>query len=278
MSESVAIVTVNWNTKLLLDLLLQSIKRYTPEPHTMYVFDNASKDGSAKLVERIDDVVLIRSEENVGHVGGLNELARIVPEDIMLCLDTDSHVYRSGWLPALVSHLGPQVKAVGYQSGYAGDPKLVARCLHAFGLLVDLRPFRAAGIEPDFGPLVRDGEQIVDVAGQVSLAIEELGYETKALMTDEETKNVPAELRRYPGLSGREYHDGYGTYFIHHLFYGSRPYLRQRTVSDLYRLLRAAYPNVEPGRRAGPALAAYYARCLATPSLAPTVLRSAWRR
>lgn len=271
---SVAIATVNYNTQPLLELLVRSIERYTPEPHRIYVFDNGSTDGSREYLAGLDEVVSVLAKENVGHTGGLNTLVKDMTEDVLVCLDTDAHVYREGWLSALLEELDGTVKAVGFQSGFGGDPGKVAKSLHAFCLLVDLRPFREAGKLPDFSPVVEDGRQVIDVAGRISFDLAELGFDVKILMTDEESKAVPAAARRYPDLPGREYHDGAGRYFIHHLFYGSQPYLGRRSVSILRRLLHEAYAHVQPGRSAWAIVVPYTVRSLLTPSLRGKMLRS----
>lgn len=272
--RSVAIAVVNWNTKPLIQLLVRSIRRYTPEPHALYVFDNGSRDGSAAWLARQSDVTLVRVPENAGHAGGLNALARTVTEDLFLCLDSDAHVYRDGWLSPLVSHLDDHVRAVGYQSGFLGDPRFVSASLHAFCMLVDLRPFRERGVNPDFSSLIEDGRQVVDTAGQVSLALKDWGYETKVLMTDEETKAIRPESRRYPGQPGRVYHDGYGDFFIHHLFFASRPSLRRFGLSEQYRFLRAAYEHVDPTVSPARIVGGYFLRRLLTPGLRVEALRS----
>ena len=270
----VAIAVVNWNTKPLTELLVRSIRRYTPEPHRLYVFDNASRDGSAEWLARQDDLTLVPARENVGHAGGLNALARSVTEDLFLCLDSDAHVFREGWLTALASHLDDRVRAVGYQSGFLGDPRYVSASLHAFCLLVDLRPFRERGVDPDFESVIEDGRQLVDTAGKVSLALRDWGYETKVLMSDEETKAIPPESRRYPGHPGRIYHDGYGNFFIHHLFFASRPSLRRFGLAEQYRFLRAAYRHVDPAVSPARVVAGYFLRRLLTPGLRLEALRS----
>lgn len=272
MTPPVAIATVNWNTRLLVELLADSVRRHTPEPHTFYVADNGSRDGSVGFLQSRDDVVLVETGANIGHSAALEQLAATVEEDYLLCLDSDAHVYRDGWLTALFAHLDETTRAVGYQSGFGGDPELVSRSLHAFCLLIDLRPFRAQGRPVRFQPVVVDGRQVADVAAPVSLDLQEMGFVAKSLMDNAETKTVPVEARRYPDLPGREYHDGAGNYFIFHLFYGSQPYLRKRNVTTIHALLAAAYAHLDPGRHVSLALGRYYLRCLLTPELTRRVL------
>jgi len=272
MTPRVAIATVNWNTRPLLELLLDSIDQHTPEPHRVYVADNGSSDGSQSFLRKRPGVVLVETGSNIGHAPALERIAATVDEDFLLCLDSDTHVYRTGWLSALFAHLDDRTRAVGYQSGFGGDPELVGRSLHAFCLLIDLRPFRERGKAVEFMPVVRDGRQVADVAARVSLDLQEMGYETESLMSNDETKTVPDEQRRYPAAPGREYHDGAGNFFIFHLFYGSQPYLRKRNVLTVHGLLKVAYADIDPRRRVALGLVRYYLRCLFTPALTRRVL------
>jgi GT2 family glycosyltransferase len=49
---TLSVLIVNWNTRDLLRACLQSLRRHPPaEPMEVWVLDNASRDGSAEMVQ-----------------------------------------------------------------------------------------------------------------------------------------------------------------------------------------------------------------------------------
>ncbi len=77
MTPPVAIAVVSWNTRELLDACLRSLHADAQAARAeVWVFDNASSDGSPDLVaERHPWVRLIRSSENLGYGRAVNRVA-----------------------------------------------------------------------------------------------------------------------------------------------------------------------------------------------------------
>lgn len=110
-----SILIVNWNTKDLLRICLQSIERFPPsEPHEVVVVDNASGDGSAEMVaSEFPKVQLVASKVNTGYAKGnnlafaaasgewlltLNPDTEFVDNSLDVAIDCLSHASRAGCL------------------------------------------------------------------------------------------------------------------------------------------------------------------------------------
>lgn len=90
-----SIVIVNWNTRDLLRLCLDSIGRFSPaEPHEIIVVDNASEDGSASMVaSEFSHVNLIRNSTNLGYAKGNNQGISASNGEMVLTLNPDTEFF-----------------------------------------------------------------------------------------------------------------------------------------------------------------------------------------
>lgn len=82
--------------------------------------DNASEDDSVRILEQeFPEVELIRFSQNHGFAGGYNRAVGLVPEEIVVLLNSDVEV-APGWLEPLVALLDeePGIAAV--------QPKILA--------------------------------------------------------------------------------------------------------------------------------------------------------
>jgi GT2 family glycosyltransferase len=102
----VVAVTVNFNGGAFLGAFLESFRRLTYPNLGLVVVDNASRDGSERLVERVlPDATLIRLEENTGFTGGNNRAVREAlaqGADYVLFLNNDTRL-DPGLIEALLS-------------------------------------------------------------------------------------------------------------------------------------------------------------------------------
>lgn len=92
--KDISIALVNWNTKDLLQQCLDSVYRTAGDLRLeVIVVDNASEDGSPDIVaERYPDVVLVRSQVNMGFAAGVNIAFRHSTAPYFLLLNTDTIV------------------------------------------------------------------------------------------------------------------------------------------------------------------------------------------
>ena len=111
----VAVIILNWNGEKLLREFLPSVVKYTdPGLGRIVVADNASEDDSVRILEQeFPEVELIRFSQNHGFAGGYNRAVGLVPEEIVVLLNSDVEV-APGWLEPLVALLDeePGIAAV----------------------------------------------------------------------------------------------------------------------------------------------------------------------
>lgn len=139
----VSICIVNWNGRVLLRNLLESLR--VPDAGVTVqtiVVDNASTDGSLDEVPRdFPDVVLVRNDENRGFAKGNNQAADHATGRYVLFLNNDT-VVRPGALATLVRFMDehPAYAAVGPKLiGSDGEPQHTGRNLPTLRALLHQR-------------------------------------------------------------------------------------------------------------------------------------------
>jgi GT2 family glycosyltransferase len=128
---TLTVIIVNWNSGTFLRSCLGSIRRAAGRmPIHTIVVDNASKDGSAELVEReFPDVRLLRTGKNLGFGRGNNAAQSHVSPGYVLFLNPDTEL-RDGALTRMVDFLEshPDTGAVGckmiFPDGETADQNL----------------------------------------------------------------------------------------------------------------------------------------------------------
>ncbi len=90
-----SIIIVNYNTKKLIKKALDSIYKYNYKfEYEVIVVDNASSDGSRKMIEdNYNQVILIENEENLGFATASNIGIRRAKGRYILLLNSDTVVY-----------------------------------------------------------------------------------------------------------------------------------------------------------------------------------------
>jgi GT2 family glycosyltransferase len=115
MSNTHAVIILNWNGKHLLERFLPSVIRHTPPGLArVIVADNHSTDGSLDLLARdFPDVERLPLDDNYGFAGGYNRAISQVDARYIVLLNSDVEV-TPGWLEPLVDLLDrePRVAAV----------------------------------------------------------------------------------------------------------------------------------------------------------------------
>lgn len=89
-----SIVITSWNTRELLRELLQSLRDFAPgRPYEVLVVDNASSDGSARMVqEDFPEVVLLGNTENLGYARANNQGIQSARGSYVLLLGSDTRL------------------------------------------------------------------------------------------------------------------------------------------------------------------------------------------
>ncbi len=85
-----SIITVNFNSYDWLDLLLESIERFTTCPYEIIVVDNSENPQKIGVKQ-------ILNHSNLGHGTGLNQGVKEISYDHTLFLDVDCHALSYGW-------------------------------------------------------------------------------------------------------------------------------------------------------------------------------------
>ena len=145
MPPTVAIILVSWNTRELLRGALQSIRDHAALPVHVVVVDNASGDGSPKMVRaEFPEATVIVNPDNRGFGQANNQAFAASDEPLILLLNSDAEL-TPGALPALVDTLQrhPEAGAVGarlvfpdgrFQASYNRLPRLAHEALALAGL------------------------------------------------------------------------------------------------------------------------------------------------
>ncbi|MGC8777295.1 MAG: glycosyltransferase, partial [Candidatus Caldatribacteriaceae bacterium] len=107
-------------------MCLESIRKYTPEPHEIIVVDNGSTDGTVEYVKAQPDVRLIENGYNLGFALGNNRGLREARGEYIVFLNNDV-VVTEGWLTRLLACAREDAKvgAVGPRSNYVAGLQLV---------------------------------------------------------------------------------------------------------------------------------------------------------
>lgn len=119
MPDRIAIAILNWNGQDLLAKYLPSVVAHSAEAK-IYVIDNASEDDSlAYLEDHWPQLTVLSTPTNLGYAGGYNYALQEIPEELVVCLNSDVQV-TANWL-------APLKKAFHRESALAAlQPKILA--------------------------------------------------------------------------------------------------------------------------------------------------------
>ncbi|MEN3186776.1 MAG: methyltransferase domain-containing protein [Atribacterota bacterium] len=122
----VSLILLTRNNLAYTKLCLESIRRYTPEPHEIIVVDNGSTDGTVEYLQEQPDVRLVENGYNLGFALGNNRGLQEARGDFVVFLNNDV-VVTEGWLARLVAcaREDEKVGAVGPRSNYVVGQQLV---------------------------------------------------------------------------------------------------------------------------------------------------------
>lgn len=106
---------------------LDSVRRFTDEPHELIVVDNASSDGTVEYLRSLPDVRLIANADNRGFPAAANQGIRAASGRQILLLNNDT-VVTTGWLKRLLRalHSEPTIGLVGPCSNCVSGEQQVA--------------------------------------------------------------------------------------------------------------------------------------------------------
>jgi len=177
----VSIIIVNWNTRALLQDCLRSIIAETRSSYEIIVVDNASSDGSARIVaEEFPDVVLLANSENRGFAAANNQGLQVARGENVLLLNPDTIVL-DGAVDTMLDWLSrhPDVGCVGcqvlegpgiIQRTCFADPNAINLAIVELGLMKLARWIPALG-HPWYVGWNRKTERVVDVVSGMFMLV-----------------------------------------------------------------------------------------------------------
>lgn len=129
-----SVCIVNWNTREDLRSCLKALAAhpYTGGPQEVIVVDNASADGSAKMVrEEFPEVRLIANAVNANYAHGTNQALEAATGDLLLLLNPDARV-TAGALDALAASLSEHPDAGAVAAKLVSEEGAVERSVRGF--------------------------------------------------------------------------------------------------------------------------------------------------
>ena len=119
-----SILIVSYNNQELTRACIDSVLRNSMHPNLeVIVIDNASADGSAELLQSLQDdrVRVVLNDENVGFAAANNQALRMATGTYVVLLNNDTVVPR-GWLPRMLRHLeDPQIGLAVAATNFSGN-------------------------------------------------------------------------------------------------------------------------------------------------------------
>lgn len=116
----VAIVILNWNGKKMLWQYLPTVIKYSSQDAEVWVADNASTDGSMKLLaERFPSVKTLQLDRNYGFAEGYNKALSQIDAEYYVLLNSDVEVVHH-WLTPLIEYMD------SHEDVAACQPKLLS--------------------------------------------------------------------------------------------------------------------------------------------------------
>lgn len=109
----VSFIVVLRNHAYLTVLTLESIKRYVEVPYELILVDNASTDETLTLLDRLENVRLVRNAENLGFAPACNQGSRVARSRLLCFLNNDALLQPNSVAPAVADLTNTRVGAVG---------------------------------------------------------------------------------------------------------------------------------------------------------------------
>ena len=118
-----------------LKICIESIRKETENYH-IFIWDNASDQDTQEWLVDQKDIVVIRSEENLGFIIPNNELIKLGRSPYVILLNSDTMVFKD-WDKAMIAHLqqDENLVQVGYMGGILNEEGKGVHC--NFGSEVD---------------------------------------------------------------------------------------------------------------------------------------------
>lgn len=163
LTEGVTIVTVNWNSEPYLDFLISAVRARSPKETRIIVMDNASRDGSRRLLRRrADEITAVSLPANIGHERALDIGFLLVGTTYAIALDVDAFPITDDWVNRVLEPLrnGAEVSGARLNRSY----------VHPCCLAMRTRRFVERGhtFRSDYVPRTEESDASGDVGESIS--------------------------------------------------------------------------------------------------------------
>lgn len=120
----VSVIVVSYDNEALTRDCLDSVLRHSMHPNLeVIVIDNASSDGSARMLEQIRDprVRVVLNDRNLGFAAANNQGLRMATGSYLVLLNNDT-VVPCGWLPRMIRQLDdPEIGLAVAVTNFSGN-------------------------------------------------------------------------------------------------------------------------------------------------------------
>ena len=125
----VTVIVVTWNTRPYLENLLRFVDQFpSDDALELLVIDNASSDGTSRMLRTRRDVRVVKLLRNVGHGLALDRAVHICNTEYFVTLDVDAFPIAADWIETVVGALRRGARlAGGWYEGYVHPSFLAMR-------------------------------------------------------------------------------------------------------------------------------------------------------
>jgi glycosyltransferase involved in cell wall biosynthesis len=201
----VTIISVNYNTKEWIKLLVDKVSEFTKIPYELLIIDNGSSDGSVEYLESRGDVHLIRTGANIGHDPALDYGFSFIRTRCAIVIDSDAHPIHHDWINTLISPLNNNclISGVHHHRNYAHPACLALEVKTYYKYKLTFRPNW-----PKDNDISKLGVTNWDAGEYLSMKILEAGKKINL---------IPLSKRNSNSIIGSEYGG-----IVYHNFYATR--------------------------------------------------------
>ncbi|MDR2051740.1 MAG: methyltransferase domain-containing protein [Deltaproteobacteria bacterium] len=202
-------------------IAVESIRKYTTSPYSLWVVDNASPPEHLEWLRGQRDITLVenltppKEAGSYANAAALEICRRLIPPETarFMALHQDILACKAGWLEYLLSKFSEKIRAVGVREDKVRVPEGI---LHVLGYIIDFQLFKE--LKLDFYPRLPGYD-----AGDLAIhALRQAGYEYFAAPNTMWRPELAATLPEpYSGLGFDRALDDAGDVFFMHLGRGS---------------------------------------------------------
>lgn len=231
-TEPVLCLVSHLPNKAAMDIIriaVESIRKYTTSPYSLWVVDNASPPEHLEWLRRQEDITLVENLTPPKEAGsyakaiGLEICAGLVPEETtrFMALPQATLICKYGWLDYLLSKFSESVRAVGVREDKVRVPE---GNLHVPSYILDFQMFRE--LKLDFYPQLPE----YDVGEMAIYRLRQAGYEYFSTSNTPWQPNLASSLPEpYASVGFDCSLDDAGEVFFMHLGRGS---LKSNTLAQ----------------------------------------------